>query len=287
MHQNLVTRFSFESKLNDMKTLEGFQQLISDYAYGSFYSIYGKFKGKLLDNLFEMEEAVFYLQNYSGQVTVGFSHIDNEIDMVYDQVTNEPVYVIQLLVEPLSHCSFYPEQNSNDFIDDENLKKNKELTKMKLVLKNNLSIRNLILSDSSKTIFPLEALEKDNDNIVATEEIVNSKLETIKQKIKENEKEFVQHNGLLNLKYKIVFLIDYKEFDSNGLIKNSVFVDSMYYDRHGENIIETNYSKLQKEKKKSNNKSTMGGYIDIPNGMLIDNRKCRPIYGTGGQDNEI
>lgn len=239
MHKNLVTRISFEPAHNRLDALENFQELISDYAYGTHFTIYGKFQGvyKTDDhNFFKMENAVLYLQNYSGQATVGMFDwnliyetfkipekerpTENlefiEIDMGFDEGVQEPVYFVNLYVTPLYHNPFYPKQTKNN-IDEftETLKdKNIPLDVVPVRLKKELSIKNFEPTSEEQKII-------DDMKVAVSISKVNE--------------------GYLNLNYKFMFhIIHFPYFHEDMMDKaknaKSIFLDDINYERNGEII---------------------------------------------------
>lgn len=264
MHKNLVTRVSLEPEHNGLYDLKGFQEIISDFAYGTYYTIYGKFIGEFkkdndgndMKDFFKMKEVVLYLQNFTGQATVGLFSLkilidamknDDatadekaefeterkaavekelqdgiEIDMAFDEGIKEPVYFITLYVTPLCFNPFHPEQTKSN-IDEvtETLKDKKiPLETIPLFLKNQLSINRFVPNDDEKRI--LNELG-----------------------IKENK--YVEHPGYLNLKNKMMFHVSYlpyfhKDMLDENNIKKSIFLDDINYERQGEEITTKNFA---------------------------------------------
>jgi len=110
MHQNLRTTFllteqllGVESKQKDHDSyLREMQLLIPKQQYNTFFVIYGKFTGSIDDDgLFEPKTCDLFLQNYSGQVTLGLVKIEEDIDVIFDDVLNEPVYLLKIHLKAL------------------------------------------------------------------------------------------------------------------------------------------------------------------------------------------
>jgi hypothetical protein len=235
MHKNLITQISFEKEINRMDTLKGFQQIMSDFAYGTHYTIYGKFKGEFkldeqgneLKDFFKMEEAVFYLQNYSGQVTVGLVEADPVIEMAYYEDLEEPVYFVNLSVTPLSYNPFFPAENK------ENVTTNEELVHGEYLILTPLALKKEIEGEATSKLIINNFLPK-NDNPTEKEQ---------KLQLAGRPNTMANHRGFLNLNYKILFHLHYLPFVDNlgkrdEELKKSIFLDEKNYERQGEEIIE-------------------------------------------------
>jgi hypothetical protein len=206
MHKNLVTTFCMDESYNRLDSLKGFQHIVSDSSYGTFFSVYAKMNRESHPDdkrFYKIKDAVFYLQNFSGQVTIGIDSVDPEIDMAYYESIEEPVYFVTINVQALSFQPFYPASNSVlfDEAEDEVLSEGQQLSGFDFTLKDDLSIKNF------------------------------KYLENLKLKLKD---------GYLTSGYKIVFHINFKENDafiSKDNLAKSVFLDDKYYARYGEVVI--------------------------------------------------
>jgi len=271
MHKNLVTKISFKPSDNNFDSLEGFQEIISDVAYGTHYTIYGKFKGEFKDNdpnsnRFKITDAVLYLQNFSGQVTVGLVGIGNEINMAYYEDTQLPVYFIDLYVKPLYFSPFYPQTNTSK-VDWKNEVLNNDET---------LDSQKISLADFDKLAIKNFTSKEDNAGELLLLENLKSDSET-----------FSDHQGFLNLNYKIMFHINYFPSDYNLLsgenellddeqLKQSIFIDEKWFKRNGE-IIQNIFSEFSLDimtgvKRKS-------GRIETEN--FIDPKVCKNGLTSG------
>ena len=206
MHKNLVTTFCMDESYNRLDSLKGFQHIVSDSSYGTFFSVYAKMNKENHPedhNFFKIKDAVFYLQNFSGQVTVGIESVDPKIDMAYYESIGEPVYFVSVNVKSLAYQPFYPRSNNLlfDDLEDETLNSEQRLSGFEFVLKSDLSIINYENFDDLK--IPLK-------------------------------------DGYLINGYKIVFhlnFIENKDFITKDSIGKSIFLDDKYYTRAGELII--------------------------------------------------
>jgi len=206
MHKNLITTFSAQESCNRLDSLQGFQHIVSDSSYGTFFSIYAKMNKESHPDdkgFYKIKDAVFYLQNFSGQVTIGIESVDPIIDMAYYSSIEEPVYFVTINVQALSYRPFYPASNNLLFekVEDEVLSEGQQLSGFDFTLKDDLSIKNF------------------------------KYLEDLKLKLKD---------GYLTNGCKIVFHINYKENDafiSKDNPAKSIFLDDKYYARFGEVVV--------------------------------------------------
>jgi len=146
MHKNLITTFSFNKTNNMLDSLKGFQQIISDSAFGTFFTIYAKMRAEDVDgaaDYYNLKDAVFYLQNFSGQVTLGIESVDHQIDMAYHEGIEEYIYFITINVKPLFYSPFYPTFNNElfDNVKNEELGNGDVLIGFDFEMKKQLSIR--------------------------------------------------------------------------------------------------------------------------------------------------
>lgn len=95
MHENLKTTISLRRENNLYEVDDRWQLIVPDYHFGTFFTLYGKFRGKCEGNKFYIEECDLYLQNYQGIITIGLVSIE-DVDIAVDDILNEPVYIIKV-----------------------------------------------------------------------------------------------------------------------------------------------------------------------------------------------
>ncbi|MEM6721289.1 MAG: hypothetical protein AAF611_18320 [Bacteroidota bacterium] len=100
MHENLKTTVSLRKEDNLYGESNNWQLLVPDLGFNTFYCIYGRFRGNTVNNKFYPEECDLHLQNYNGIISIGLSKISN-IDLVYDELLKEPVYLLKIYVKAL------------------------------------------------------------------------------------------------------------------------------------------------------------------------------------------
>lgn len=120
MHQNLVTTFSLDKKLNDFNVDEGYQQLRSDSQYGSFFTIYGKLNTEKNSDFYKLNKSKLYIQNFSGAITMGIEKIDDEINLIFDLDTLSPVWLLNVTLKVNDTKSVL--ENHNHFINTSHIK---------------------------------------------------------------------------------------------------------------------------------------------------------------------
>lgn len=216
MHKNLTTTFSLNEDLNSFDNVKGFQSLISEQAYGTFFSVFAKMKGAkdYQNNTFIPEEAVFYLQNFKGNITIGFDNETIEIDTIFDVETQEPTYVITIFVSPLKFRPFLPD-NFDKIDDNEMLLKGEKLQSIPFKLKKKPSIINLKLEDSpnQKEKILIDIIENKNPSLIGE---------------------------CMDLRFSLITKIKFNNYNSkksHDELKKEVFIDPEFYIREGEEII--------------------------------------------------
>ncbi len=282
MHKNLITTFNLNEELNSFENLRGFQPLRSEQAYGTFFSIYGKIKGVVNKNknTFIPDEAVFYLQNFKGNITVGIDNEKIEIDTAFDEETKLPVYMVNFFVSPLKFKPFLPD--NFDLIDEnENLIEGEKLRSVSFKLKSQPSILDLIKSNDVTTKAnvdqnaKIENFEGVTRGISTLSEGFSTSEENIKQKIRGKDPTLIGEQMDLNL--KIIFDISFSCYNSNEKesLNKQIFIDPEFYVREGEDI-----NQNLNQKTRNVTKAVISNFIGTSYGKRIYDPKCKSCFGT-------
>lgn len=114
MHENLKSTLSVQPEHNIFtETPDGndqWQKIASGSRFGSFFVIYGKFRGTFTNDRFMPKECDLYLQTFEGDITIGMTLLSKnpiEMEFAYHPLIRDFVYVMKLQIEAL---------NSNNFV---------------------------------------------------------------------------------------------------------------------------------------------------------------------------
>jgi hypothetical protein len=102
MHENLKYTLKLDEKIQAFNTFEGmdpknpedkaqiadWQPIYAHKHYGTLFLIYAKFLGKKVKEGFEVDRVQLYIQNYEGEVTLGFTQYAELNDMQIE--ANDP-----------------------------------------------------------------------------------------------------------------------------------------------------------------------------------------------------
>lgn len=114
MHEILKSTLSVHPEHNvfteTSDSNDQWQQIASGFRFGSFFVIYGKFRGNFTNDRFMPTECDLYIQTFEGDITIGMAAISKtpiEMEFAYHPLIRDYVYVMRLELEAL---------NSNNFI---------------------------------------------------------------------------------------------------------------------------------------------------------------------------
>ncbi|MBC3758818.1 hypothetical protein H7U19_10415 [Hyunsoonleella sp. SJ7] len=111
MHEQLRTSFKL------VKENPEWQCITSDFAYGTFYSIYAKFEFE--ENSFTPKKCEIRLQNFQGNITIGLVSIQDTIEIIYDKIVKQYVCYLKIKLRPLLANSYISQsitlENKTDF----------------------------------------------------------------------------------------------------------------------------------------------------------------------------
>lgn len=117
MHENLKSTYSLSQQSNSKN--EGWQTLVANSNYGTFYTIHGKFKFE--ENTNTPISCDLYLQNYQGNVTIGIVSVHENIFLVEDSLHDTPTFVLVVHLRALYANNY--ESNQPIKIDNSKLTK--------------------------------------------------------------------------------------------------------------------------------------------------------------------
>ncbi|SEC93556.1 hypothetical protein SAMN04489761_4015 [Tenacibaculum sp. MAR_2009_124] len=178
MHQNLSSTYWLNQPYSPDSD-KSWQTLAASQAYGTFFTISGKFRFK--ENTKIPEYCELYLQNYQGNVTIGIHSIKKEIEVVKDPLFNRPAYVLVVYLKAL-HTKIKEQQSviiksditdMNEFKKDFNLKIEfvyKEAKDFVTPSKNHISDGNRIITGFERFTFIDEhRVVREGDDFVIPE----------------------------------------------------------------------------------------------------------------------
>ncbi len=110
MHQNLRTTFYLKNQVIGKRAdtnetfeegLRRMQMLIPSMNYGTFFCISADISGETVNGKFVPDSCNLFLQNYQGDVTIGLVGVEEEIDIAFDEVLGQPVYLLKVHLKAL------------------------------------------------------------------------------------------------------------------------------------------------------------------------------------------
>lgn len=105
MHETLRSSFKLQKENAE------WQQITSDFMYGTFYSVFAKFQYE--KNSFKPSSCTIKIQNYQGAVSIGLKEVSPEINVILDKTRgiNQYVYLLDITVSPLNNIHELTQEN--------------------------------------------------------------------------------------------------------------------------------------------------------------------------------
>lgn len=120
MHENLMSTVNVDASFNahnsDYKNDNHWQTLASGNRFGSFFVLYGKFRGRMKDSLFCPNECDLYLQTFDGCMNIGLAHKADEpikMELGFHPLFRTFLYVLRVKLEPLNTNNHLHKQEIN------------------------------------------------------------------------------------------------------------------------------------------------------------------------------